>query len=178
MTYYNVPGVDPTQPVSIGGGSGGICLVNPTTNNGYYFEIAALSSSTLSQYITKDPITGLPTTAIDNILFYKVQKSGDATSDLSKAMPIKLWGGNSNIIIDDGNFTGQARFVGEANPTVYDLSIEYVDINSTTRMFYLYINQKLVNTVIDTNPIPIIGNSIGLFVRGTSKVMFEYHLHN
>jgi hypothetical protein len=63
--------------------------------------------------------------------------------------------------------------VGESNPSVYDLAIEYIDINETTREFYLYINQKLVKTVVDTSPIPIVGNKIGLFIRGTSKCMFE-----
>ena len=40
MTYLNVPGIDPTQTVSIGGGSAGISLVDPQTNIGYYFVIS------------------------------------------------------------------------------------------------------------------------------------------
>ena len=59
------------------------------------------------------------------------------------------------------------------NPTVYDLAIEYVDINETTRVFYLYINQRLIRVVTDTNPIPLINTSVAMFVRGTSKIMFE-----
>jgi len=173
MTYYNIPSTNPTQPVTIGGGSGGVCIVNPNTNNGYYFEIAALSASNLDSYLNVDTSTGEPTNAIDNIMFYKVKRNSAAASNKDLAVPIKMWGGTGNIVVDDGNFTGQYRIIGEENPTVYDLAIEYVDINETTRVFYLYINQKLVQVVTDTDPIDIITNSIGLFVRGTSKCMFE-----
>jgi hypothetical protein len=61
--------------------------------------------------------------------------------------------------------------VGEQNPTVYDLSVEYVDIGSTRR-FYLYLNNKHIATVDDTNPLPKY-NNMALFVRGSSKCMFE-----
>ena len=180
MTYYNIPGIDPTQTVSIGGGSGGICLVNPITNNGYYFEIAALTTSNISQYLKIDATTGEATNAIDNIMFYKIYRDSNYAAPINtltpnpySSVPIKMWGANANIIVDDGNFTGQYRVIGEQNPTVYDLAIEYIDINDTTREFYLYINQKLVKTIVDTTPIPMINNSIGLFTRGTSKCMFE-----
>jgi hypothetical protein len=169
MTYYNIPGLDPTQTVSIGGGSGGIALVNPTTNNGYYFELSALTSSSVERFLTINPDSGSSEISVDNILFYKVQKAVGS----SVAIPTKLWGGSGNILVDDGNFTGQYRFVGEENPTVYDLSMEYVDVNSTTRVFYLYLNQKLIKVITDEDPIPLVDSSIGLFVRGTSKVMFE-----
>jgi hypothetical protein len=164
MPYYTLPGTDPTQPVTIGGGSGGIAIVNPATNVGYYFEIAALTSTDLEQYASEDNNVSL-----HNVLFYKVQKHASN----STAIPTKLWGGNANILVDDGNFTGQYRFVGEENPTVYDLSIEYVNINASTRVFYLYLNQKLINIVTDRDAIPMVNSSIGLFVRGTSRLMFE-----
>jgi len=75
--------------------------------------------------------------------------------------------------VDDGNFAGQYRFTGEENPTVYDLAMEYVDIDSKTREFYLYINQKLIARVTDTDPLAVPSASVSLFVRGTSKAMFE-----
>jgi hypothetical protein len=168
MTYFNVPGTDPTQTISIGGGSGGISIVNPATNNGYYFEIAALTAGNIDSYLKKDN-TGNSSVVIDNIMFYKLGKEVGS----SNAIPTKLWGANANIIVNDGNLAGQYRFVDEQNPTVYDLAIEYVDINPTTRVFYLYINQKLVKVVTDFSPITLKGTSVGLFVRGTSKAMFE-----
>jgi len=376
MTYLNIPGSDPTQSISVGGGSAGINLVNPATNNGYYFEIAALTSSKIGNLLDRlnliDEDTEEPTVSVENILFYKVKKNsnsgvlfqgnpvsvkitaidnsttisyrviggetpiagtlgnpatvpdpeasfvvpqtvsniaqvgttqawtaeisgftsltrlrkmrvgdtitakngtgalfggsptsvkitalsedpkkvtylvtggttpkagtvtefktvpgpaisfgggspkganvqniveqtvtgipgvtkawdakltgldatevaklrvGDvitATAGASElAVPVKLWGGLGNILVDDGNFAGQYRLTGEENPTVYDLAIEYVDVNETKRDFYLYINQQLVARVTDDDPMPIVKSSVGLFVRGNAKAMFE-----
>lgn len=171
MTYFNITGNDPTKNVSLGGGSGGINLVNPATNNGYYFEIAALTSANIDQFLAKNE-QGEATVSIENLLFYKVKQR--KTGDRTKAIPERLWGAAGSVVVDDGNFAGQFRYIGDQNPTVYDIAIEYVDINSTTREFYLYINQKLVSKVVDNDPIPLANPSLGLFVRGTSRVMFEH----
>jgi hypothetical protein len=168
MNYFTLENDDPTKTVTLGGGSGGISLVDSTTNNGYYFEIAALTSGNLEQFLKKDD-DGNPTAAIQNLLFYKIQK--DALNN--DAIPEKLWGGIANVTVDDGNFTGQYRFIGEENPTVYDIAIEYIDVNQGTRVFYLYVNQRLIKTITDTSPLTFSSPSIGLFVRGTSKLMFE-----
>lgn len=161
VTYYVVTGSQPNQNINIGGGSGGLAvMINPETNNGYYFEIVALTENNISSY------TSAPET-LHNILFYKVGKDPSSTS----AIPIKLWGGLTNILVDDGKFTGQYRMVGEQNPTVYDLAVEYQDIGSIRR-FYLYINNKLITTVDDTNPLPVY-NNMALFTRGNTRCMFE-----
>lgn len=173
MSYFSVASLDPSDTIAIGGGSAGINLVNPETNVGYYFEIAALTSSDLESFLKRDDEPGggnNPTVSIENILFYKVKKNAGSEA---KAVPVRLWGGIGNILVDDGNFVGQYRFTGEENPTVYDLAIEYVDVNETRRDFYLYINQVLVQRVTDTDPLPLINPSVGLMVRGTSKAMFE-----
>lgn len=171
MTYFNVPTFDPSKTISLGGGSAGINLVNPETNNGYYFELAALTASNIEQLLNVNPETGESEISINNILFYKVGKNADSSQ--TKAVPTLLWGGNGNVLVDDGNFAGQSRFTGEENPTVYDLAIEYVDVNSSRRDFYLYINQKIVARVTDNEPLDLINSSVGLFVRGNSKAMFE-----
>ena len=166
-SYYQVPGALTNQNVNIGGGSGGIAiLLNPETNNGYYFEIAALTEQNIESYLKLDK-NGQSSISLNNVLFYKIKKN----SANSEAIPIKLWGGLSKIIVDDGRFTGQYRTSGEENPTVYDLSVEYQNIG-TTRRFYLYINNKLIKVVDDTDPLPIYNNT-ALFVRGSSRVMFE-----
>ena len=166
-TYYQVTGATPDKNVSIGGGSGGLAvLVNPETNNGYYFEIVALTENNIQSYLQLGT-NGQSSISLNNILFYKIQKD----SSNNNAIPVKLWGGLSNILVDDGRFTGQYRMSGEENPTVYDLSIEYQDIGKIRR-FYLYINGKLIKVVDDNNPLPIYNNS-ALFVRGSSKCMFE-----
>lgn len=167
MTYFNLPTTDPTQTVTIGGGSGGISVVNPDTNVGYYFEIAALTSDNLQAFLQENQ-EGEATVSLNNILLYKIKADED-----SNAIPERMWGGIGEITVDSGDFVGQYRFAGDENPTVYDLAIDYVDVTDNLRKIYLYINQKLVQIVDDTDPLPLVTPSIGLFVRGTSKAMFE-----
>lgn len=150
----------PSQSVTIGGSSGGLAImVNPATNQGYYFEIVALTENDVEAYAAESPI--------HNVVFYKILKDVDSTD----AIPVKLWGGLSQILVDDGKFTGQYRMTGEEKPTVYDLAVEYKDIGSTRR-FYLYINDKLIAIVDDTQPLSVY-NNMALFVRGAARCMFE-----
>jgi len=146
--------------ITVSGASGGLgVLLNPENNNGYYFEIVALTDNNVESYGSNADI--------HNILFYKIMK--DSTS--SQAIPVKLWGGLSQILVDDGRFTGQARVTGEESPTVYDLAVEYEDIGSFRR-FYLYINNKIVASVDDESPLDVY-NNMAVFVRGASRLMFE-----
>ena len=166
-SYYTVTGVDTDQNINIGGGSGGVAvLLNPETNNGYYFEIVALTETNVDSYLKLDE-GGNAEININNVVFYKIKK--DSAND--NAIPIKLWGGIAQITVDDGRFTGQYRLASEENPTVYDLSVEYEDLGSTRR-FYLYINNQLIKVVDDTDPLPIY-NNMALFVRGSARCMFE-----
>jgi hypothetical protein len=156
-TYFVVQGSTPDKNINISGGSGGLSfMVNPTTNVGYYFEIAALGLGNLS----KDERE-----SVSNVFFYKIK------SQNGRAIPVKLWEGLGEITVDDGKFTGQARMVAEENPTVYDLAAEYQDIGSTRR-FYLYLNGKLIKTVDDLDPLPVY-SGMALFSRGSSRIMFE-----
>jgi hypothetical protein len=156
-TAYQTTSNDPSKPSNINLSSGGIAvMINPGTNNGYYFEIAALSENSISLYDNSE--------TIHNVLFYKM-KGGSGSA------PEKLWGGQALILTDTGTLTGQYRVTGEENPTVYDLAVEYQDIGSM-RKFFLYINNKLIATVEDESPLPIY-NNMALFVRGSSRVMFE-----
>lgn len=161
-TYYSAGNtVTGTSPV-ISGGSGGMAImVNPSTNSGYYFEIAALSENTgRSRNQT-----------ISNILFYKIQRNVSAESNAEKAIPVKLFSGLGEIIVDDGTFVGQSRLAAEQSPSVYDLAVEYQDVEGI-RTFYLYINNSIVGIVSDPDPLPIV-NNMALFVRGNAKCMFE-----
>jgi hypothetical protein len=167
MPYYQISGVKPNQSTSIGGGSGGLAvMLNPETNNGYYFEIIALTENNVESYLNLDK-NNQSNISINNIVFYKIKK--DQSSD--KAIPIKLWGGLSKILVDDGRFAGQYRMSGEESSTVYDLSVEYQTIGSTRR-FFLYLNNQLIKVVDDTDPLPIY-NNMALFTRGSSRCMFE-----
>ena len=167
VTYYQLSGNQPDQNINIGGGSGGLALLlNPETNNGYYFEIVALTEENINSYLKVDENNNAQF-SVNNVVFYKIKKD----SSNSNAVPVKLWGGLSKIIVDDGKFAGQQRLAGEENSTVYDLSVEYIDIGNTRR-FYLYINNQLIKVVDDTDPLPTY-NNMALFVRGSSKCMFE-----
>jgi hypothetical protein len=167
VTYYQLSGNQPDQNINIGGGSGGLAfLLNPETNNGYYFEIVALTEDNINSYLKVDENNNAEF-SVNNVVFYKIKKD----SSNSNAIPVKLWGGISKIIVDDGKFTGQQRLAGEENSTVYDLSVEYIDIGNTRR-FYLYINNQLIKVVDDIDPLPTY-NNMALFVRGSSKCMFE-----
>jgi hypothetical protein len=160
--YYTLPTSEPGQNITIGGASGGISfLLNPETNNGYYFEIAALTEGNIENYF-ENGFAG-------NVFFYKVKKQKNGITGI----PVKLWSGVANIIVDSGQFTGQSRLSSEQDPTVYDLGVDYED-RGTERIFYLYINNNRIATVIDKDPLPDINNNnMALFVRGSSRAMFE-----
>lgn len=165
-TYYQLPVTQPNQNANIGGGSGGLgIMINPETNNGYYFELVALTEKNIESYMKIKP-DGTTDVNLYNMVFYKVKKDSSGN-----AIPIRLWSGLSSILVDDGRFTGQYRLSGDDKPTVYDISVEYVDIG-TTRKFYLYVNNKIVGIVDDTDPLTVY-NNMCLYVRGSSKCMFE-----
>jgi hypothetical protein len=237
-TYYNVATNTPEENLAVSGGSGGIAaLLNPETNNGYYFEIAALSESNVDKYSTSDGVANVffykimqnqsfdkqtssnlagaytittLTAQVDGELsiggsvvqigqrilltgqtiseqngYYKVTSPGSVNTkwilDRDEAgIPIKLWSGLTNIIVDDGNFAGQARVAAEETTKVYDLALEYQDFGSFRR-FFLYLNDTQIATVDDASPLPAVNaNNVALFVRGSSHCMFEniYALSN
>ena len=157
--YYSGIGVNDST-VNIAGSSGGLAImVNPDTNVGYYFEIVALSDTKLENSNNQNNIY--------NVIFYKVKQKTGTT----EAVPIRLWAGLTQILVDSGSFVGQSRIIGEDSTTVYDLAVEYENIGSS-RKFYLYINNNIVATVEDDDPLPIY-NNLALFVRGSARCMFE-----
>jgi len=162
FTYYTPSETSSEQPSAVAGASGGIAVcLNPETNVGYYFELVALTDSNLEQYSD---------TSVNNIMFYKIKKNA-AGEDVDKAIPIPLWQGIGQVLVDDGKFTGQSRMSTTETNTVYDIGVEYKDIGSTRR-FYLYINNVMIAIVDDSDPLPVY-NNMALFVRGSSECMFE-----
>ena len=119
----------------------------------------ATTGGTVSAYASDN-------TDIANVIFYKV-----VSDDENRAIPYKLWSGLAQINVDGGEFYGQSRLMGEENSTVYDLSAEYINVGSS-RKFFLYLNNKQLAVVEDSQPLPE-KNSLCLFVRGSSKCMFE-----
>jgi hypothetical protein len=155
--YYTVDGK------VIGGAGGGLgVMVDTTTNNGYFFEITALTDTSINAYDGNSASTPTYT-----VFFYKVEKS----SSNSDAVPIVLYKGEMPIMTDTGTFAGQGRVYAEKNVTVYDLAIEYEKTTFGFR-FHLFINNKYIAAVDDTAPLKEKKN-VALFVRGSSKLMFE-----
>ena len=156
-TYFVVEGSTPEKNINVSGGSAGLAvMLNPTTNVGYYFEIAALGLGKL---------TSKEKQKVSNVFFYKVKSDGGS------AVPIPLWEGLAEIAVDDGRFTGQSRSFSEENPTVYDLAVEYEDIGKTRR-FYLFLNGTVIKQIDDPDPLPEY-SGMALFVRGSTRAMFE-----
>jgi hypothetical protein len=168
---YGQPTGSGYKTTAVGGAAGGIAIgVDPTSNVGYYFELAALTSTL---YEKVDKTSKFEPQPINNVFFYKVKRNATAGStDATKAVPELLWSAPALVVVDDGMFTGQSKQTTEKTPTVYDLSVEYSESTNGTLTFYLYINNILVETVVDSDPVPLY-NNLALFVRGTSKVMFE-----
>jgi hypothetical protein len=157
MEYISSTTEDGTSTTVISGGSGGIgIMVDPVRNTGYFLEIAALSSSNISDFGNAEDIA--------NILFYKVVGDGTANT-ANKAVPVKLWTGLTSILVDDGRFTGQYRMKGEEKPTVYDIAVEVKEVRDSNRPngetqdtvsayeFFIYMNNKLIGRVRDDQPI-------------------------
>jgi len=144
----------------ITGGSAGLAFMldkSSSTNNGYYFEIAALSYDGTDE-----------STTLDNVFFYKVKKDTGS----SNAIPVYLYSGQATILVDQGEFVGQSRTMSENYPTVYDIAVEYETLSSKWKRFYLYINNSLIAVIDDKDSLPIKKN-MAMFVRGTTKAMFE-----
>jgi hypothetical protein len=161
---FSVQPTSAKETVTIDGGSAGIGVgVNPDTNCGYYFEVAALTTDNINEY---NKSTGGVDAVLHNVMFYKLVPDTDGN-----AIPKKLWGGIANIIVDEGIFVGQDRVGQQENPSVYDLAVEYENRGSVRR-FYLYINNAQVAYVDDSSPLPQYTGSC-LFVRGTTEAMFE-----
>ncbi|NBP57635.1 hypothetical protein EBU71_14075, partial [bacterium] len=83
--------------------------------------------------------------------------------------------GGLSAVVTGGTVNNQSYLTTWTNNvpvnSVYDLSVEYQDIGNTRR-FYLYINNKLIKIVDDKDPLPIY-NNMAVFVRGSSRCMFE-----
>lgn len=171
--YFNVQPSNTSENVNIDGGSAGIAIgINPETNHGYFFEICSLTADNLEDYQVINKDTKITEKVLHNIIFYKTVNVG------GKAVAVKLWGGLAKIIVDEGLFVGMNRIGAEENPTVYDLSVEYLNVGNS-RKFYLYINGNQVGVVEDASPMPEYSN-LALFVRGSTEAIFEnvYALQN
>jgi hypothetical protein len=112
--------------------------------------------------------------------YYVVSRAGSGSDgymlvNVNSLKPILLYQGYTQILVDDGLFTGQSRSSTDTNPTVYDLSIQSnPSLNKDgSKTFSLYLNNSLVATVNDPQPLSKITQNVGAFIRGSSNIMFE-----
>ena len=222
-TYYTVAGSSPDKSISIGASSGGLgVLLNPETNNGYFFEVAALTdqnelvdnvmfyktvqnvqfdyeiTSAISATLVSGSLTATSAGELsisgetpsfgDRVKisnqsnaalngYYTVSSIGSVSTPWvmktdSNAIPVKLWGTfSAGIVVDDGTMVGMSKTIDSEVTSVYDLAVEYENIGNLRR-FYLYINNRIIATIDDTDPLPVY-NNMALFVRGSARCMFE-----
>jgi hypothetical protein len=157
---------DPTNTRTPLNGEYVISAIN-TDKKSFQYQIAASPALTTTSSTGGTAVQSVPeNTNIANIYFYKISSDGSGN-----AIPVKLWSGLSQINVDSGDFVGQNRLAGESSTTVYDLAAEYINVGSSRR-FFLYFNGKQIATVDDTSPLPEY-NNMALFVRGSSRCMFE-----
>ena len=84
IPYYQVSGSQPDQNVNIGGGSGGLAvLLNPETNNGYYFEIIALTEDNITPYLKLNKENGF-------MLFCKLLVSKIVAADKVSSSKLRI----------------------------------------------------------------------------------------
>ena len=103
---------------------------------------------------------------LSNLFFYKMmEKDGEI-------IPYVLWEGIGEILVDEGKFIDSQRLVSNTKETVYDIGVEFKD-KSGVRTFYLYLNGKQIGTVEDPNPLQNPRNTMCLFTRGKSRMMFN-----
>jgi hypothetical protein len=166
MPYFNLTGETAELPILSGGSAGLGIMTNPTTNTGYYFELAALSEDNIKDYSAGNVAT---------VFFYKLNRNPLNGGENSQATPTVLYRGLYSILTDSGDFYGAGTIpTDKEEPRVYDIAVEYEKVNNKFYRFYLYINNSLIATVEDKDFLQGTNtNNISLFVRGTSRAMFE-----
>lgn len=111
--------------------------------------------------------------------YWKITDLGSSTTKWKMerdelAIPRLLFQAKSNILVDYTNMIGNARVLPGDNMPTYDLRVE-TQKETTGLRFLLYINDVYIGTAFDANvEANKITNSVALFVRGTSKCMFEH----
>jgi hypothetical protein len=164
MPYFTLTGQSSELPTISGGSAGLGIMVNPTTNTGYYLELVALSQDNVADYAANNVAT---------VYFYKLNK-GIATTD---ATPTVLFRGLYSVLTDSGDFYGAGTLPNDEEETrVYDVAVEYESPTGAGKScyFYIYINGKLIAKVEEPDFLEGTDTqNIALFVRGTSRAMFE-----
>lgn len=183
---YSLP--DDETLYTVEGAGGGMTIFNQrhagaASNDGYYFELMALSSSYEVQ--TNE---GVQSVVFANVNFYKINRGKRGGAGAALNVPVKLFSTYADILVTSGSQTVRDRTVPSELTTVYDLAIEASQVGTFgnyQRVFHLYINDMLVGVVYEPqggangyfpnwDSSPAGNTEIGVFVRGASEIQVEH----
>ena len=111
--------------------------------------------------------------------YWKITKIGSSTTKWEMerdelAVPRLLFQAKAGILVDHTSMVGSSRIFPADETPVYDLRVETQKESQGLR-FFLYINNVYIGEAFDEDASTTkITNTIALFVRGTSKCMFEH----
>lgn len=160
LKFNNDNGTYVSGPSKISGKSGGMAILTNTAGEGYYYEIVALD------YTRPEVIK--TSSKINTLFFYKLKK--DANGIL---IPTILYEEFRNILVDTGKFSAKVLKTQETD-SVYDIGISVSKTSTSSWVFSLYLDNEQIKIVEDKEPVNSgIAETISLFVRGSSQVMFE-----
>jgi hypothetical protein len=189
LGIYRLASDDPPIDYSVEGAGGGIVLWSNrstapsglTSNDGYYFEILALSSS-----YRVDQSSGETEVVFANVNFYKINR-GKIGAGAAQNVPIKLFSTYADILVTSGSQAVRDRTIPTDLTTVYDLAVEVKPVGTFgnyQRAFHLYVNDVAVGVVYDSEGgargyFPEGGTNsatteLGVFVRGSSEIQVEH----
>jgi hypothetical protein len=165
---YSIFNIKTSQDVSINSeinaSSGGIAIKTNANGEGYYLEIAAINYSNIENLVTSNGATA------EDVFFYKMKLVNNILQ------PTVLFSTYKNIFADAGIFTGKVKNIIDREDSVYDLSVRMSNRkvgNKTVNDFEIYLNNDNIGSVSDTSPITNLQENVSLFIRGSSRVMFE-----
>jgi hypothetical protein len=160
LKKFNKDGTYVTGPSKIGAKSGGIAILTNAKGEGYYYELVAL------EYTRPEVVTTSST--INTLFFYKLKENVNGV-----LIPTILHEEFRNILVDTGKFTGKVLKTQETD-SVYDVGVSVSKTSSSSWVFSLYLDNEQIAIIEDKDPVNSgVAETISLFVRGSSQVMFE-----
>jgi hypothetical protein len=122
MTYYGFDGTSPDDDYFLTGGSGGLAvMLNPETNNGYYFEIIALSDEAEDENS-------------HNIIFYKIAQDSYSGAIESTENLVQITGIENATALKSGQRVFKTSGTGSfgLNATIASVKGETVFVRTTS----------------------------------------------
>jgi hypothetical protein len=154
----------------VNGESGGIGILTNANGEGYYYEIVALNYVNSKNPDGSNNFIRQGSIDTDTLIFYRLNLTDDGI-----LKPTILFKTFQNILVDSGKFAAKVKNLQDSvEDSIYDIALKVNKINNKDWRISVYFNGKLLTTVQDKNPVTSkISQSISLFTRGSSQVMFN-----